>query len=67
MSIGFIAVISVSVMLCIDVVLYYRAKQRDKKARNQEKRGPSFWQKYIAILLVNIVITITLSITIVIN
>ena len=67
MSIGFIAAISVSVMLSIDVVLYYRAKQREKKARNQEKRGPSFWQKYIAILVVNIVITITLSITIVIK
>jgi len=57
----------VTVMLSIDVFLYYRAKQREKNARNQEKRGPSFWQKYIAILVVNIFITITLSITIVIK
>ena len=67
MSIGFIAAISVSIMFSIDVALYYRAKQQEKNTRKQEKRPPTFWQKYILILVVNILITISLSITIVIK
>lgn len=65
MSATLVATISLAVMISIDLVAFLRGKQKDAEIARKEEKKRNPVQKYAALAVINLVITVSCSITII--